>query len=352
MADQDNRTEQPTQRRLDKAREKGQVPQSQELASAATLICLIGVTVLAGPWFTEWSKKIIRDGFSCNVSNVANTQAFNAFMHEQIVQGLLVIAPFLLALAVGGIVAGLAISGLNFNPQSLDLKFDQLNPVNGLKKLFGAESLMRLALSIVKLVFIGIIVWIYLSDKLEALARLQWLDTRQLLGAMSGLILGAVIRIILALIVIAIIDVIYQKWQHINKLKMTKQEVRDEHRDTDGPPEIRSKLRQKQFETAMRRMLQEVPKANVVLVNPDHVAVALRYDPKVSQAPIVVAKGGDHMCEKIKEIARSYGVPILRRPPLARELYATVKLGRPVPESLYTAVAEILALIYRLRQSR
>lgn len=352
MAEKDNKTEQPTARRLDKAREKGQVPQSEEVNSAATLVCLITVTWLAGPWFTDWAKQKIREGFTCDTSVVENAQAFNGFMQELITQSLMIMAPFLLAVAIGGIAAGIAVSGFNFIPSALNPKLDALNPINGIKKLFSPESLVKLGLSVLKLSIIALIVWLYLEDRIEAMAAYQWLEIGELLGAMGRLIFGAVFRIILALALIAVIDLIYQKWRHIDKLKMTKQEVRDETRDTDGAPEVKSKIRQKQFEAAMRRMLQEVPKANVVLVNPDHVAVAIRYDPKKMAAPVVVAKGGDHMCEKIKEIARSYGVPILRRPPLARELYAKVKLGHPIPESLYTAVAEILALIHRLRQAR
>lgn len=351
MADQDNRTEQPTARRLEKAREKGQIPQSQELGSAATLVCLLGAAVLAGPWFVEWADEKVREGVSCRTEALSSLPAFTAFMHERIVESMMIMAPFLLALTVGGTAAAILMGGLNFTPSALAPKLDQLNPVSGFKKLFSVESLVKLGLSVLKLIFIAVIVWIYLEDKMESLALLQWLEAGELLAAMGKLILGVTIRISLAIAVIALADVIYQKWQYIRRLKMTKQEVRDEHRDTEGPPEIRSKVRQKQFEAAMRRMLQEVPKANVVLVNPDHVAVAIRYEPKKMAAPVVVAKGGDHMCEKIKEIARSYGVPILRRPPLARELYARVKLGHPIPESLYTAVAEVLALIYRLRRS-
>jgi flagellar biosynthetic protein FlhB len=351
MADQDNRTEQPTARRLEKAREKGQIPQSQELGSAATLVCLLGAAVLAGPWFVEWADEKVREGVSCRTEALSSLPAFTAFMHERIVESMMIMAPFLLALTVGGTAAAILMGGLNFTPSALAPKLDQLNPVSGFKKLFSVESLVKLGLSVLKLIFIAVIVWIYLEDKMESLALLQWLEAGELLAAMGKLILGVTIRISLAIAVIALADVIYQKWQYIRRLKMTRQEVRDEHRDTEGPPEIRSKVRQKQFEAAMRRMLQEVPKANVVLVNPDHVAVAIRYEPKKMAAPVVVAKGGDHMCEKIKEIARSYGVPILRRPPLARELYARVKLGHPIPESLYTAVAEVLALIYRLRRS-
>ena len=166
------------------------------------------------------------------------------------------------------------------------------------------------------------------------------------------MILGLMIRVCLALLVIGIGDVLFQKWKYTKDLKMTKQEVKEERKQTEGAPEVKSRIRRIQIEMAMKRMLQEVPKANVVLVNPTHVAVALRYEAKTMEAPVLVAKGADHLSEKIREIARAYGVPILRRPELARTIYATVEPGSTIPETLYVAVAEVLAMIYRLRQKK
>lgn len=350
MAEKESRTEKPTPRRLEKAREKGQVPQSQELLSALTLAALVAVTALAGPWFTTWCKNQITSGLSCDTSVLENSQVFVGFINDKITGGIMVMIPFLLALMIAGIAGCIFVSGLQFSMQAAAFKFDQLNPVSGMKNLFSPESLVKLGLSIIKLLLIGTIVWFYLKDKIPVLARLQWADTNQLLPTMGGIILGAVLRIILGLFIIGITEMFYQKWKYIEKLKMSKQEIRDENRDTDGAPEIKSKIRRKQYETAMRRMLQEVPKANVVLVNPTHVAVAMQYDPATMAAPVVLAKGGDHLCEKIKEIARAHGVPIIRRPALARDLFTSVKLGHPIPEKLFTAVAEVLALLHRLRR--
>ncbi|MDH4201324.1 MAG: flagellar biosynthesis protein FlhB [Phycisphaerae bacterium] len=349
MPANDNKTEQPTPRRIEKAREEGQVPQSQEMLSAATLLALVGSTALLGPWFVKWSQNQIRDGLSCQTAVLENSQAFNAFINQKIIDVLLVISPFLLVLMVASIGANVLVSGLNFSTKALKLKTEQLNPMTGLKNLFSGENLVKLLFSILKLILIGTIVWIYLRKRIPTLAHLQWTPAGSLLGEIGGLILGVVLQITLGLAVIGIGDWLYHRWKHTERLKMSKQEVKDEHRDTEGAPEIKSKIRQKQYQAAMQRMLQDVPKANVVLVNPTHVAVALRYEPKTMQTPIVVAKGGDHMCEKIKEIARFNGVPIIRRPALARELHATVKLGEPIPEKLFTAVAEVLALLYRIR---
>lgn len=347
-----NRTEHPTPRRLEKARQEGHVPQSQEILSAISLIVLTLTTALCGPWFIRWSKEQIAFGLSCQSDWLDNPQSFLGFADSLVLEMLKVLTPFLLALTLAGIAGSILVSGYNFAPKALLWKLDQLNPTRGLMSLFSPESLVRLGMSAVKILFLAVIVWFYLYDKLEPLAELQWMQPEEILAAMGHVIFGVVIRICLGLLILAAVDWFYHRWQYMDKLKMTKQEVKYEYRDTEGAPEVKTKIRQKQMEASMRRMLQEVPKANVVLINPDHVAVALRYEPGRTSAPVVVAKGADHLCEKIKEIARAYGVPILRRPPLARELYATVKLGQPIPEKLYTAVAEILALLYRLRHTR
>jgi flagellar biosynthetic protein FlhB len=173
-----------------------------------------------------------------------------------------------------------------------------------------------------------------------------------MIATISKMILGLLIRIGIALLIIGIADVIYQKRKYIHDLKMTRQEVKQDHRDTEGAPELKRRIRTVQFQMALKRTLQEVPKATVVLVNPTHFAVALRYDSKTMDAPVMVAKGADHLAEKIREIARAYGVPIIRKPELARTIYSTVEPGNPIPENLYTAVAQVLALIYRLRHKK
>ena len=346
------RTEQPTTKRLSKARSKGSVPTSQEMLSAVTLIVLILITIPMGPKVVEWARLEIKEGISCDCSHVANPQAFGVYAGEKVKGALMIMAPFFIALMAAGVSASIAISGKNFSVQALRWKFDAIIPSNGLKKLVSLSSMVKLGLSVIKIIFIGGIVYLYLHDKIESLATFQWIPSSQMLGAIAALILGVLKRICIGLLIIAFIDLIYQKWKYVDELKMTKLEVKDERRAADTPPEVKIRLRQKQFELAMRRMLQDVPKANVVLVNPTHVAVALQYDGNTMSAPKVVAKGGDYVCEKIKEVARAYGVPIIRRPALARNLYATVDIGQIIPDSLFVAVAEILALIYRLRHNR
>ncbi|MHC4571762.1 MAG: flagellar biosynthesis protein FlhB [Planctomycetota bacterium] len=346
------RTEYPTGKQLTRAREKGQVPQSQELMSAVSILVLVTMVALLAPSMMQWLIMQMRQGMSCELAVFADSKAFINFFNGKIIDSILVICPILAALCAGAVLAGVAIGGLNFAPGALEFKWSPINPVSGLQKLVNAKSMVHLLMSILKLFFVSIIVWLYLQKKLDTLASLRWAWSAQILTVIAKIILGLMIRVCIALLIIGIADVIYHKWKYIQDLKMTRQEVKEERKQTEGSPEVKGRIRKIQFEMSMKRMLQEVPKANVVLVNPMHVAVALRYDAKTMEAPVMVAKGADHLAEKIREIARAYGIPIVRKPELARTIYSTVELGSPIPETLYVAVAEVLAMIYRLRHRK
>jgi len=346
------KTEQPTPRKLKKAREKGQIPQSQELPASVSIVVLVMILAFLGSNLLQWFAVQMKQGMSCQNSVFANNKAFINFFNTKITNSILVICPVFAALFAGSVLACVAVSGLNFSPQSLRLRPEAINPIEGAKRLVDVKSLVKLCISIAKLVFISIIVWIYLQNRLETLASLRWAWSGQIMVVIAKTILGMLIRVCIALIVLAVVDVFFQKWKYIQNLKMTRQEVKLERKDTDGSPETKGRIRRIQIAMSNKRMLQEVPKADVVLVNPTHVAVAIRYDITTMESPVVTAKGADHLAEKIREIARAYGVPILRRPELARTIYSTVKLDSPIPQSLYVAVAEVLAMIYRLRHRK
>ena len=346
------KTEQPTAKKLSKAREQGQVPQGLELMSAVSIMVLVTMVAFSAPGLMQWFTMQMREGMSHTDTVFANNKTFISFFNAKITDSVLVICPILAALCAGSIVSGVVISGFNFSPGAIKLRFNMANPISGLQKLINAKSMVHLLASIAKLFFVSIIVWLYLRSRLDMLAPLRWAWSLQILAAIAKIILGLMIRVCIALMIIGIADAIYQKWKYIKDLNMTRQEVKEERKQTEGSPEVKRRVRQLQFETSLKRMLQEVPKANVVLVNPTHVAVALRYEAKTMEAPVMVAKGADHLAEKIKEIARAYGVPIVRKPELARTIYSTVELGSPIPETLYVAVAEVLALIYRLRHKK
>ncbi len=346
------KTEQPTPRKLQRAKRKGQVAQSQELPSAVSIVVLTAAMALMAPALMQWFITQMKMGMSGANGVFSDSNAFTGFFNQKIIDMTLICLPIMLALAAGSIVACVAVSGLNFATESLTLKWNAINPIEGFKKLLDVKSLVKLCMSIAKLIFVTIIVWMYLHNRLGTIATVRWAWSAQILAFIAKMILGMLIRICIALLVIAGVDVFFQKWKHLQELKMTKQEVKTDRKDTEGSPEVKGRMRRAQIEMVHKRILQEVPKASVVLVNPTHVAVALRYEAKTMESPVMVAKGADHLAEKIREIARAYGVPIIRRPELARTIYSTIKPGSAIPPNLYAAVAEVLAMIYRLRHRK
>lgn len=346
------RTEQPTARRLQKARSKGNVPQIQELVAVATLLALVVAIAMTSHQLAGWATALTREGLSCQTRFFTNADAFINFINARIIDSMVVCLPILAAISACAIMASIAVIGPNFAPEAIALKFDALNPASGLQQLFNGKAMVKLLVSILKLILVSIIVWVYLGDKTDTLMKLRWAWSTQIITTTAGIVFGLCVRVCIALLVLAIADTLYQKWKYIEDLKMTKQEVKQENRDTEGAPEIKSKIRRIQLQMSMKRMMREVPRAKVVLVNPTHIAVALKYETSAMDAPVVVAKGADQIAEKIMEVARAYGVPIVRRPQLARTIFSTVQIDEPIPQNLYVAVAEVMAILHRLRKRR
>jgi flagellar biosynthetic protein FlhB len=345
------KTEKPTSRRLQKAQEQGQVAQSEELPNVVAILALVMVLFVFAPDMMRWFVQQMKIGMSAQNNIFTDNETFINFFKAEVISTITIMLPVFAALIVGGILSCLVVSGIHFSSKALMPKFDQINPVNGFKHLFNLKALVKLAISIAKLIFISVIVWKYLQDRIEMLAAIRWAWTGGIIVAISNLILGMLTRVCVAILIIALADVAFQKWKYIRDLMMTKQELKQERKDMEGSPEIKARVRRIQMEMAKKRMLKDVATANVVLVNPTHVAVALKYNPKTMDAPIMVAKGADLMAEKIREIARAYGVPIVRRPEIARAIYYGVKKpGDTIPQKLFAAVAEVLAMIYRLRR--
>jgi flagellar biosynthetic protein FlhB len=346
------RTEKPTARRLSKSREEGRVPQSQELPAAFILLTMIFILWLTGPHFLQWCTGQVRSSLLLRPGVFTDTESFIHFANERLIDATLIILPVLLGLTAAGFLGCVAVGGINYAPKALKFNLTGLNPFKGLGNLFSARSAVTLIVSILKLTVVITITYIFLRDEITRLVGLRWASAQQIIAAIAQLIFGLWIRLGIVMLIISIGEALYQKWKHIRDLKMTKQEVKEEHKMEEGSPEVKRRIRLLQYELASKRMLQEVPKANVILVNPTHVAVALKYDSKKMDAPVLVAKGGDHLCEKIKEIGRAYGIPIIHRPELARSIFANVEPGQSIPEVLYVAVAEVLAMIYRLRHRK
>jgi len=346
------KTEQPTPRRLNKAREEGQVPQSQEMGSAVTLVVLLVTVALLGPHLFQWFQSQVESGLAAQTDVFVDPQAFKTYFNTNIIDAIIVMLPILAAISLAGILTSLAIGGASFSPDAIQFKWDAINPATVLQKALNPRSAVRLLTSVAKLFLVSIIVWFYLRDQVDTLATLRWAWSTAIIATIAKISFGLGIRVGIAMIILGLADTLYQKWQFLQDMKMTRQEVKLERRSSDGSPEVKSKIRRLQVEMSMKRLAQEVPKANIILVNPTHVAVALRYDAKTMEAPVLLAKGADHMAQKIIKIGRSYGIPIVRRPEVARAIYASVKPGQSIPESLYMAVAEVLAMLYRLRQKK
>jgi flagellar biosynthetic protein FlhB len=346
------RTEQPTPRRLQKAKEKGQVPRSQELASVLTITTMVITLGLLAPSIFRWFIARAKDGLSGQTSMFSNSNIFMQYVGEKIIDSILIVSPIFAMLFAASVLASIVVGGLNFSPQAVQPKWSTINPATGLQKLINARSLVHLIASIAKLFFVTTIAWLYINSKLDTFATLRWAWSAQIIAAIAKIIFGLCVRVAIALLAIGIADAIYQKWKHLQDLKMTRQEVKQERKDMEGSPEVKARIRRIQLQMSMKRLMQEVPKASVILLNPTHVAVALRYEAKTMEAPVLVAKGADYMAEKIIKIGRSHGVPIVRRPELARTIYSSVQPGQVIPQELYVAVAEVLAMIYRLRQKK
>jgi len=347
-----DKTEQPTPERLQRARSQGQIPTSAEVTSALLVLVLLVALAISAPSLRRWFILQVQQGLSFQTTGAMDRSAIGSMVYARATESLRLITPIMLAGACISVLSSLLVGGWVVTSQPLKLNLSAISPIRGLKGLFSLQSLVHLLISLVKLTVILALVCDFLRDKLGACLQLRWSTPEQTLSATAHLVFGVSLRIVVALMAIALLDFVYQRWQYKRNLRMSRQEVKEERRQHEASPEVRGRIRAVHIEMARRRMLQEVPQADVVVTNPTHVAVALKYDAPSMQAPEVVAKGADLLAEKIKEIARTHGVPILHKPPLARTLYATVEVGQPIPETLFVAVAEVLAMIYRLYRRR
>ncbi|MDJ0776716.1 MAG: flagellar biosynthesis protein FlhB [Gammaproteobacteria bacterium] len=346
------KTEQPTPKKLRDAKRKGQVPRSKELNSmTVTVFGALGLLFMGTHMIGEISASMTR-GFALTREDVFTRAALFEKFQLAVGDALGAIGPFLALMTVVAIFTPLAIGGWSFSLEALAFKGDRINPITGLKRIFGARGLMELVKSMAKFLLVSAVAVGFLWSKADDFLGLgaQSLTLALINGAW---LLGLSFLVVAStLIVIAAIDVPFQLWDHAQKLKMTLQEVRDELKDTEGKPEVRSKVRQLQQEMAQRRMMEAVPEADVVITNPTHYAVALKYDRDRMAAPIVLAMGRDLIALKIREIAAFHDIEIFEAPPLARALYASSKLDQEIPAHLYFAVAQVLAFVFQLRIAR
>jgi flagellar biosynthetic protein FlhB len=346
-----DKTEKATPKKKDDARKKGQVFQSREMSSSLMLILMIvSVKAFGSTIYDEiaqYFKKVfiqyfqIKDAFDVNL-------VWKIFTDSLMVLAKTVLPLFVVAV-ISALIIGYAQVGFLFTLETLKVKGERINPLSGFKRIFSMRSVVELVKSIIKLVIVGWVAYSYLKTKQNEVVALMGSNLQDILAFIGNAVFAVAIRISFAMIILGFLDYLYQKFDYEKSLRMTKQEVKDEYKQTEGNPEIKSKIKQKQRQMSMRRMMQDVPKADVVITNPTHFAVALKYDPEKSTAPFVVAKGQDYIALRIKQVAADSNIQIVENKPLARTLYSTLDIGDAIPPELYQAVAEILAFVYNLK---
>ena len=349
------KTEQPTAKKLSDARKKGQVAKSKEIASALGLFSFFIILKLyvgsVGSSFIMGFHAVynqIPDVIK-NYNGDIPAAAIGTLVRGMMQQLGLIVVPFLLAGFVVAFLSDLVQVKWRPTTQPLRPKPNKLSPMNGLKRLFSVNSLVELLKSVIKLVVIGYVVYYYLKYRIGELFLLYDFALSLDIGLIGETVIDMGIRIAAVYMVVAYADYRYQKWKFRDDMKMTKQEVKDEYKNMEGDPQVKGKQKQRMREASMRRMMQQLPEADVVITNPTHYAVAIKYDPDKYDAPYVIAKGEDFLAQKIKDVAKENHIEIVENKPLARMLYANVEIGGLVPPELYQAVAEVLAFVYHLK---
>ena len=353
MAEQEGqeKTEVPTEKKRRESREEGQVAFSKELSSAALLAGIVLTLVATSPIILDAMRQLMSQIFrDLAQSEELSIDSIFTLSGEILSIILPAFAPFAAVIIFVGIFASVLQVGVLITFKAIAPKFNKISPLTGLKRLFSSQSLADFLKSMAKLIIVGFVGYLTYIEKITELNGLSVSTPESILIYNFTVVAEVAGKILLALVAIAIFDYFYQRWHHEQQLMMTKQEVKDETKQTEGDPQLKARIRQIQREMSNARMMQEVPKADAVIVNPTHFSVAILYDRDVMTAPEVIAKGADHLALRMRTVARENNVPILERPELARDLYANVEIGDDIPERFYKAIAEILAFVYRLRK--
>lgn len=353
MAETENedRTEQASEKRLQEAREKGEIPRSRDLSGAMVVLAGASILMSGSATLYEHMRRIYGMGLGYSREALFSDHLMTRVFSEVMGEMFSLLKPIFAVTVLAAIGSSVLIGGVNFSTEALAPKFERLDPIAGFGRLFSMNGLIELAKSLIKVLFIGgALVLLLRSDESAVMAT----GTEAIgagIGQSLSLVAHAALLFAVVLGVIGGIDAGWQRFDFERKHRMSKQEVKDEHKDTDGNPQLKGRIRQMQHQIARRRMIQEVPKADVIVVNPTHFAVALRYDDARMRAPRVVAKGVDVMAQQIRLVADAHKIPLVEAPPLARALYATTEMGQEIPAALYVAVAQILAYVYQLKQA-
>jgi len=345
-----DKTEQPSAKRLNDAREKGQVPRSKEFTTVLVLIASAAAMMFIGEGLIRSLAAVMKKAFSFTRKDIFDPTAIIQYLSLSIETVSLSLGTFLAITVLAALIAPASTGGWNFSTKAVGFKPEKMDPLKGMKKIVGPQGLIELMKALAKFILIGtistLIIW-SLRDQLLSLGKQELNVAMSSLGELS---LWVFLSIASSLILIALIDVPFQHWNHIRQLKMTKQELKDENKESNGNPELKARIRRMQTELSQQRMMQNVPKADVIITNPTHYAVALRYEQAGTQAPTVVAKGADLIAQQIRLVGGEHDVPILSAPPLTRAIYFSTEIGDEIPSGLYIAIAQVLAFVFQLRR--
>lgn len=351
------KTEPATQKKLDDARKEGKVARSKDLTEGFALVVLFLLLKIFIGYIGErmiglFDNTIGRMAEFERVNRAGlSTVAVSSLLMNALTEILLIIWPFLVfGFAIAFLISVYQV-GWKVSTKTMEPKLSKFNPINGFKRIFSKDSLFELVKSIFKVGIIVYITYTSLQEEANNLFILYEISLNQAVALVGEIILDVGLKIAIVFVFIGVVDYFYQRWKFADEMKMTKQEVKDEYKNTEGDPQIKGRIRQKMREASQRRMMQDVPQADVVITNPTHFAVAIKYDAEVSTAPIVVAKGEDFLAQKIKEVAKEHHVQIVENKPLARMLYHNVDIGAEIPPELYQSVAEVLAMVYHMKNS-
>ncbi|MDO8273144.1 MAG: flagellar biosynthesis protein FlhB [Gammaproteobacteria bacterium] len=344
------KSQEPTQKRLDTAREDGNVARSRELNTTAILIGGTAAVIAYGASMIDALREIMRHNLVLERESLFDTNAMLIQLGDSIWSGFESLLPVFAILLLLALVAPMALGGFNFSLKAILPKASRLNPMSGLARMFGGKALVELAKAIAKVLVVAGLAVLVLYANVGGMLDVQHQPTLSAMANALDMLAWAVLWISCAMILISLVDIPLQVYDHNQKLRMTMQQVKDEMKDSDGRPEVKQRIRQLQYQMSQNKMLADVPEADVIITNPEHYAVALRYDQSKEGAPVMLAKGADLVAQKIREIAQEHRIPIVSSPALARAIYFNTKIGQEIPGGLYVAVAQVLAYLHQLKQ--
>lgn len=343
------KTEEATPKKKDEARKKGQIARSADLPGSLILIFVFMSFIMMGNYFKTHIMMLFGNLFEDWLLMDVTTGNIMSLFNDVAIEMLLILLPIFAVTVLVGVLGNVVQYGFLLTGDPLKMKLSKLNPINGFKQIFSAKTVVEFLKSVLKLLIVAVLVYMTISKEWNRILVLASLPIQQIFSFTAGLTIKLGIEIGVVLAVLALADFFYQRYEHNKSLRMSKQDIKDEYKKSEGDPIIKSRIRERQRKMAMQRMMQEVPKADVIITNPTHFAIALKYDATKMEAPRIIAKGMDHVALRIREIAKENGVVTMENKPLARALYERAEIGDVIPPDLFQAVAEVLAYVYKMK---